>query len=88
MIANLASAGLAKTDDTNPTFDRREADRMKPIPQMAQRNKPLLGIVPAGVQIIDCAALIEIVRPVERQSALLRVALALGRIEFNSHSLT
>jgi hypothetical protein len=54
---------------------------------MAQRNKPLLGIFPAGAQIIDRAAPIEIVRPVKREPALPRVALALGRIEFNSHSL-
>src|SRR5471032_2785590 len=87
MIANLASAGLAKTDDPNPTFDRREADRMQPVPQMAQRNKPLLGIFPARVPIIDRAAPIEIVRPVKGEPALLRVALALGGIEFNSHSL-
>jgi hypothetical protein len=76
MIANLASAGLAKTNDPNPTFDRREADRMQSIPQMAERNKPLLGIVPAGVQSIDRAAPIEIVRPVKREPALLCVALA------------
>src|SRR5665213_1510995 len=87
MMANLASTGLAKANDPNPTLDRREADRMQPIPQMAQGNKPLLRIVPAGVPSIDRAAPIEIVRPVEREFAQLRVALALGRIEFNSHNL-
>jgi hypothetical protein len=70
-----------------PTFDRREADRMQSIPQMAERNKPLLGIVPARVQSIHRAAPIEIARPVKREPTLLCVALAFGRIEFNSHSL-
>lgn len=60
---------------------------MKPIRQMAQCNEPWLGIVPARVQIINCAAPIEIVRPVKREPAQLRVALALGGIKFYSHSL-
>ncbi len=60
---------------------------MQPIPQMAQRNEPFLGIVPAGVPIVDRASPIEIVRPVKRQPALPGVALTLGGIEFNSHSL-
>jgi hypothetical protein len=87
MIANLTSAGLAKTDDPNATFDRREADRVQPIPQIAQRNEPFLGIIPALVPIIDGASPIEIMRPVKREPALPGVALALGGIEFKSHSL-
>ena len=80
MITNLASAGLAKTDDPNAAFDRREADRMQPIPQMAQRHERLLGIVPAGVPIVDRASPIEIVGPVKRKPALPGIALALGVI--------
>ena len=60
---------------------------MQSIPQMAERNKPLLGIVPAGVPIVDGASPIEIVRPVKREPALPGVALTLGGIEFYSHSL-
>lgn len=60
---------------------------MQPIPEMAKRHEPWLGIVPAGVPIIDRASPIEIAGPVKREPALPGVALALGGIEFNSHSL-
>jgi len=53
----------------------------------SQRNEPFLGIIPAVVPIIDGASPIEIMRPIKPEPALPGVALALGGIEFNSHSL-
>ena len=60
---------------------------MQPGSQIAQRDEPWLGIVATGVQIIDRASPIEIVRPLKGEPALPGVALALGGIEVYPHSL-